>query len=91
MNNGIAELAKMFKNCQNPPPVCPVFGKIEELPTLKIRRNAKVVLTAAHIKSLIDLYETDIEGRYIHSGATVAMLPYDDDNNYLVLGVVQNG
>ena len=91
MNNGIEELAKLFKECKNPPSIYPVFVEIEELPTLKIRYNAKVVLTSSHIKSLIDLYETDIDGNYICIGATVAMLPYDNYNNYLVLGVVQNG
>ena len=91
MNHGIEEFAKILAQYKNPRPLRPVFGQVEELPTLKVRRNAKVVLTSRHIKSLIDLYDKDVDGNYIYLNKTVAMLPYDSDNNYLVLGVVQNG
>lgn len=91
MYNGVEEIAKMFKDCKNPPTYSPVFGTIEELPNLKIRRSSKIVLTDRHIKSLINLYDRDSEGNYIYLKKTVAMLPYNDNNNYLVLGVVRNG
>lgn len=91
MYNGVEEIAKMFKDCKNPPTYSPVFGIIEQLPNLKIRRGSKIILTDRHIKSLIDLYDRDSDGNYIYLKKTVAMLPYSDNNNYLVLGVVQNG
>ena len=91
MNNEIEEFAKILKGHENPPEYSPVYGTVSELPDLKIRRGSKIILTEKHIKSLINLYERDDYGNYIHLNKKVAMLPYNNDNNYLVLGVVQNG
>ncbi len=91
MNNAVEALAQMLKSRDNPKPFEPVFGTVEELPELKIRRGTKVVLTNAHCTSLLNLRQQDIEGNYIYLKKTVAMLPYNNNNNYLVLGVVQNG
>lgn len=91
MNNGAEELAKILNNFKNPPDYSPVYGTVTELPNLKIRCGAKIVLTARHIKSLVDLYKRDFDGNYIHLNKQVAMLPYNNNNNYLVLGVIQDG
>lgn len=91
MKNGVETLAKMFKDRENATSDFVVFGKIIELPNLKIQFTSKINLTKDHIKSLIDLYKQDIDGRYVYKGREVAMIPYSDNNRYLVLGVTENG
>jgi len=89
--NGVETLAKMFKDRENATSDFVVFGKIIELPNLKIQFTSKIILTKDHIKSLIDLYKQDIDGRYVYKGREVAMIPYRGNNRYLVLGVTENG
>ena len=60
MKNGVETLAKMFKDRENATSDFVVFGKIIELPNLKIQFTSKIILTKDHIKSLIDLYNQDI-------------------------------
>ena len=91
MKNGVETLAKMFKDRENATGDFVVFGKIIELPNLKIQFTSKIILTKEHIKSLIDLYKQDIDGRYVYKGREVAMIPYRGNNRYLVLGVTENG
>ena len=86
MKNGVETLAKMFKDRENA-----TSDKIIELPNLKIQFTSKIILTKDHIKSLIDLYKQDIDGRYVYKGREVAMIPYRGNNRYLVLGVTENG
>ena len=43
-----------------------VFGKIIELPNLKIQFTSKIILTKDHIKSLIDLYLSLIHILHLH-------------------------
>lgn len=86
MKNGVETLAKMFKDRENATSDFVVFGKIIELPNLKIQFTSKIILTKDHIKSLIDLYKQDIDGRYVYKGREVAMIPYRGNNRYLVLG-----
>ena len=86
MKNGVETLAKMFKDRENATGDFVVFGKIIELPNLKIQFTSKIILTKDHIKSLIDLYKQDIDGRYVYKGREVAMIPYRGNNRYLVLG-----
>ena len=54
MKNGVETLAKMFKDRENATGDFVVFGKIIELPNLKIQFTSKIILTKDHIKSLID-------------------------------------
>ena len=54
MKNGVEILAKMFKDRENATSDFVVFGKIIELPNLKIQFTSKIILTKDHIKSLID-------------------------------------
>ena len=89
--DGVETLAKMFKDRENATSDFVVFGKIIELPNLKIQFTSKIILTKDHIKSLIDLYKQDIDGRYVYKGREVAMIPYRGNNRYLVLGVTENG
>lgn len=91
MKNGVETLAKMFKDRENTSGDLIVFGQIIELPNLKIQYTSKIILTKEHIKSLIDLYKQDNDGRYVYMGREVAMIPYSDNNRYLVLGVTENG
>lgn len=89
--NGIEEIAKLFKNRDNPDEYGPVFGRIEALPDLKIRLNDKILLSADNIKSLVDVDITDADGKYIYLNKQVALLPYKNNNQYLLLGVIANG
>ena len=53
MKNGVETLAKMFKDRENATSDFVVFGKIIELPNLKIQFTSKIILTKDHIKSLM--------------------------------------
>lgn len=87
--NGITELAKLFKERNNSDDYSPVFGTIIGLPNIKIRVGNKVILTSAHIKSCISLSETDENGKCINLGKEVVILPYADNQKFIVIGVVQ--
>lgn len=91
MNNGYTELAKMLKNLNKGETYGPVFGRITQLPDLIITRSNNIQLTKNHVVSIVNLYERDGEGRYIHNGKKVVLLPYNNDNSYIVLGVIQDG
>lgn len=90
--NGVTELAKHIKNRDNPSPYTPMFGKIIELPNLKIQLGNNILLDADDIKFTFDLYETreeDNHTEYIHLGKEVVLLPYDKDNKFVVVGVIK--
>lgn len=96
MTNGVLELAKMFKECENGEKYNPTFGVLTSLNDLVVTVGDKIRLGSSNIKSLINLYETDIYGKYVHLGKTVALLPYSDErgrygNKYIVLGVIFDG
>ena len=86
---GITELAKLLKERENSGGYSPVIGKIIELPNIKIRVGDKVILTSAHIKSCVSLIDTDEDGRHINLGKEVVLLPYADNQKFIVIGVVQ--
>ena len=87
--NGITEFAKMLKERDNSDGYSPVIGTVIELPNLKIRLGDKVILTSAHIKNCISLTGTDENGKYINLGKEVVLLPYADNQKFIVIGVVQ--
>lgn len=90
--NGVTELAKHIKNRDNPSPYTPMFGKVIELPNLKIQLGNNILLDADDIKSTFDIYETreeDNHMEYIHLGKEVVLLPYDKDNKFVVVGVIR--
>ncbi|MGI6195458.1 MAG: hypothetical protein ACOYIO_00025 [Eubacteriales bacterium] len=87
--NGITELAKLLKERENKNGYSPMIGKIIELPNLKIRLGDKVMLTPAHIKTCVYLNTVDELGQYINLGKEVVLLPYADNQIFILVGVVQ--
>ena len=87
--NGITELAKLLKERENGTGYSPMFGTIIELPQVKIRLNEKVILNNRHLKSCINLMLQNEDGDYIHLGKEVALLPFANNQKFLVIGVVQ--
>ena len=88
MPNGITELAKLFKERDNREGYSPIFGKITSLPDLQIKIGDKITIDETYIKSCFNLYETDIDGEYIHLGKDVILLPYSDMQKFIVVGAV---
>lgn len=87
--NGITELAKLLKERENSNGYSPMIGRIIELPNLKIQLGDKVILTADHIKTCVSLNTVDGTGNYIHLGKEVVLLPYADNQKFILIGVVQ--
>ena len=87
--NGITELAKLLKERENDTGYSPMFGTIIELPQIKVRLNEKVILNNSHLKSCINLMMQNEDGDYIHLGKEVALLPFANNQKFLVIGVVQ--
>ena len=90
--DGVTELAKHIKNRDNPSPYTPMFGRVISLPKLTIQLGNNILLDADDIKSTFDIYETreqDNRTEYIHLGKEVVLLPYDKDNKFVVIGVIQ--
>jgi len=87
--NGITQLAKLFKERENANGYSPMIGRIIGLPDLKIRLGDKVILTAALIKSCVSLDTVDESDRYIYLGKEVVLLPYADNQKFIVIGVMQ--
>ena len=87
--NGITELAKLLKERENGTGYSPMFGTIIELPQIKIRLNEKVILNNSHLVCLWNLKEQNEDGDYIHLGKEVALLPFANNQKFLVIGVVQ--
>ena len=86
--SGITELAKLFKERNNETGYSPMFGKVIELPNTKIRINEKVILNDNHLILLFDIKERNAYGQYIHLGKEVALLPYSNNQKFIVLGVI---
>lgn len=90
--SSVTDLARHIKARDNVSQYSPMFGKIISLPDLKIQLGSKVFLDASDIKSIFDIYETrtyDHYIEYIHLGAEVVLLPYNEDNKVIAIGVVQ--
>jgi len=86
--NGITELAKLLKERENSDSYSPMFGTIIELPNLKIRLGDKVILTDKHIKKCVSVDEQDENGIYKNIGKEVILLPFANNQNFVLLGVV---
>ena len=87
--SGITELAKLLKERENDTGYSPMFGNIIELPQVKIRLNEKVILNNSHLVCLLNLKEQNEDGDYIHLGKEVALLPFANNQKFIVIGVVQ--
>ena len=87
--NGITELAKLLKERENGTGYSPMFGTIIELPESKIRLNEKVILNNSHLVCLWNLKEQNEDDVYIYLGKEVALLPFANNQKFIVIGVVQ--
>ena len=86
--NGITELAKLLKDRENPSDYAPLFGVIRSLPTVRIAVGERILLSARHLVSTVDLSRTDEHGRYVYLGRTAVLLPYDNGQRFIVIGVL---
>ena len=86
--NGITELAKFLKERENSDGYSPMFGTVIELPNTKIRISDKVILTDSHLMLCLNLKEQNADGEYTNLGKTVVLLPYANDQKFIVIGVV---
>lgn len=86
--NGITELAKLLKDRENPSGYAPLFGVIRSLPEVKIAVGERILLTRNRIVSVVDLSRTDERGRYVYLGRTAVLLPYDNGQKFIVIGVL---
>ena len=86
--NGITELAKLLKERENSDSYSPMFGTVIELPNTKIRISDKVILTDSHLMLCLNLKEQNADGEYTNLGKTVVLLPYANDQKFIVIGVV---
>ena len=86
--NGITELALLFKSCENEGTYSPVFGRILELPSLKVGIGDKVILTGKNIKQIVPVDQKNEYGKYINLNREVVLLPYAGMQKYILIGVV---
>ena len=86
--NGITELAKLLKDRENKSDYSPMFGTIIALPDLKIRLGDKVILTAKQIKKCVSIDAQDENGIYKNIGKEVVLLPFANNQKFVLLGVV---
>ncbi len=87
--NGITELAKLLKERENANGYSPMIGRIIGLPNLKIRLCDKVILTLSQIKTCVSLNAVDESGQFINLGKEVVLLPFADNQNFILIGVLQ--
>ena len=87
--DGITELAKLLKERENETGYSPVFGTIIELPNTKIRISDKIILHDSYIKALFDYKQQNIDNEYIYLGSEVVLLPYQNHQKFIMIGVVR--
>ena len=87
--DGITELAKLLKERENEQGYSPVFGTIIELPNTKIRISDKIILTDSYIKALFDFKQQNSDHEYIYLGCEVVLLPYQNHQKFIMIGVVR--
>lgn len=87
--DGITELAKLLKERENRIGYSPVFGTIIELPNTKIRISDKIVLTDSYLKPCMNFKEQNSDGKYIYLGKEVVLLPYQNQQKFILIGVVR--
>ncbi len=87
--DGITELAKLLKERENEKGYSPIFGTIIELPNTKIRISDKIILNDSYIKSLFDFKQQNIDNEYIYLGSEVVLLPYQNHQKFIMIGVVR--
>ena len=90
--SGVTDLARHIKERDNPSSSTPMFGRIISLPKLVIQLGNNILLDDSDIKSVFDIYETqerDNHTEYKYLGKEVVLLPYDNDNKFVVIGVTE--
>lgn len=87
--DGITELAKLLKERENGTGYSPVFGTIIELPNTKIRISDKIILNDSYLKTCMDFKEQNSDGEYIYLGKEVLLLPYQNHQKYILIGVIR--
>ena len=80
----------MLKDRDNSKEYTPFFGRILELPKLKIAVGDKIILTDGTVKSIVNIHSQDEFGRYINIGKEVLLLPYSNNQKFVILGIVFN-
>lgn len=89
--DSITELAKMFKERDNPEGYSPMFGTVIKLPELDIWCGGKLHIGKERIDALFDIYEEvydDSHRSYKYLNKKVVMLPYKNNQRFIVLGAV---
>ena len=71
--SGVTDLARHIKARDNPSSYTPMFGRIISLPKLVIQLGQ----------------ERDNHTEYKYLGKEVVLLPYDNDNKFVVIGVTE--
>ena len=84
--DGITELALLFKARENKNEYSPMFGRVLELPRLKISIGNHIIITAEQVVCCTALRHND---EYTDVGKQVVLLPYDNYQHYILIGVVQ--
>lgn len=87
--DGALWFARQLKNRDNPSGYSPAFGRLESLDPLRIRLSDIVTLDARQVVSIMNLYERDADGDYVHLGKLSVLLPYGDGQRYIVIGILQ--
>lgn len=87
----ITDLARHIHDRDNPSPYTPMFGKIISLPELKIQLGSRIMPTADDVKAIFDIYEKEYDSdgnfvRYKYLNKEVVLLPYSEDNKFIVIG-----
>ena len=89
----IIALAKHIRDRDNPSPYTPMLGKIISLPELKIQLGSRILLYADDVQTTFDIYEKEYDSdghflRYKHMGKQAVILPYANDNKFIVIGCI---
>jgi len=85
--NGYTELAKLLKERENKQEYSPVFGTIIDLPNLKIVLGGNVILSEDHIVRCVSVDGRDEDGGYVNLGREVVLLPFADNQKFILIGI----
>lgn len=90
----ITQLAKHIRDRDNPSPYTPMIGTIIALPELQIRLGSRIMLYADDVVTTFNIYENEYDNdgnfvRYKHINKRAVILPYSDDNKFILIGVLQ--
>ena len=90
----ITALARHIRERDNPSPYTPMLGRIISLPELQIQLGSRILLYADDVQTTFDIYEKEYDSdgnfvRYKHIDKQAVILPYANDNKFIVIGVLQ--